>query len=330
MSNLLPPSATAAERALGEATARATDIPVPVGGLWDQQNCPATLLPWLAWALSVDVWDSAWSEAVKRRAIAESVAIHRRKGTVWAVREALRSVGFAEATIQEGLPRLTHDGSQLHDGVETYFGGSRWALFDVHADLGEGKGLSGADRERLSRLIDMSKPVSRHLRELSYGVSVGDEIKPQEAAATEVSPVLTEEAHFGLTYGGQIRHDGAQLIEGHDPIRHDGAWRYSSEQAYSGLSKYSRWETTGARHDNERSGLDLDAIPVSACDRYALDAPAHDGRAVFDAAGHYGADGTSPRDALAIRLTRQVRHNGRHGYDGARHHAATSVESLTA
>ncbi|MFM2091074.1 MAG: hypothetical protein RLZZ127_1563 [Planctomycetota bacterium] len=86
---LLPPSATAQERALDLATARVGDVSVPLRTLWDPDTCPASLLPWLAWALAVDAWDPAASESVKRQAIRDSVSVHRRKGTAGALLTAL-------------------------------------------------------------------------------------------------------------------------------------------------------------------------------------------------------------------------------------------------
>lgn len=87
--HLLPPNATSAERAMALTTARVSDVPLPVAGLWNPDTCPAAVLPWLAWAFSVDIWDADWSEEQKRAAIAESIAVHRRKGTLWASRQAL-------------------------------------------------------------------------------------------------------------------------------------------------------------------------------------------------------------------------------------------------
>ena len=82
MSSLLPPNATTAERALERAITEAVgSIPVPVRELWHADTCPAPLLPWLAAALSVDVWDAAWPEQAKRDAIRASFLVHRHKGT---------------------------------------------------------------------------------------------------------------------------------------------------------------------------------------------------------------------------------------------------------
>ncbi len=87
---LLPESASPLERELAglSETLDALD-PAIIETLWDAWRCPAELLPWLAWALSVDVWDDAWSIPTKRQAIADSPDYHRIKGTVQAVTAAL-------------------------------------------------------------------------------------------------------------------------------------------------------------------------------------------------------------------------------------------------
>lgn len=91
---LLPPSATDQERALDEATARLGDVPVRVRETWNPDTCPAALLPWLAWAFSVDEWNSAWTETQKREAIKASAYIHRHKGTAGAMRRAVDALGY--------------------------------------------------------------------------------------------------------------------------------------------------------------------------------------------------------------------------------------------
>ena len=97
---LLPPNATAQERALEKAISKISDIPVPIRDVWNPWKCPDKLLPWLAWALSVDEWNADWTEEQKRRTIAASVEVHRKKGTIGAVRKALESFGLSNA-IQE-------------------------------------------------------------------------------------------------------------------------------------------------------------------------------------------------------------------------------------
>jgi phage tail P2-like protein len=79
--DLLPPGSTPLERGLDAALARVGDVPIDLGALWNPATCPIHLLPWLAWALSVDNWSPAWGELQKRDAVADAIADQRRKGT---------------------------------------------------------------------------------------------------------------------------------------------------------------------------------------------------------------------------------------------------------
>ena len=91
--SLLPPNATQLERALEAATARISDVPVPLRALWNPDTCPVDLLPYLAWALSIDVWSSDWPETVKRERIRRAIPIQRRKGTARSVRDVVEALG---------------------------------------------------------------------------------------------------------------------------------------------------------------------------------------------------------------------------------------------
>jgi len=101
--HLLPPSATPSEIALSLATSRIgmSSADPGIDKLWDPWNCASSLLPWLAWAVSVDEWDSSWPEAIKRQVIADSLALHRHDGTRWALERALIMTGFPQAKLTE-------------------------------------------------------------------------------------------------------------------------------------------------------------------------------------------------------------------------------------
>lgn len=94
MSDLLPPNSTPAERALSEAMARIGDVPVIVKQVWNADTAPENILPWLAWAFSVDDWDVNWSEQQKRDTIKSAVASQRIKGTIGAVKIQLAALGI--------------------------------------------------------------------------------------------------------------------------------------------------------------------------------------------------------------------------------------------
>ena len=97
---LLPPNASPLERGIEGAMARLGDVAVPLRPLYDPDTCPVDLLPYLAWALSIDTWSSEWPERVKRARIRTAIAIQRRKGTAASVRDVVRSFG-GEVAIRE-------------------------------------------------------------------------------------------------------------------------------------------------------------------------------------------------------------------------------------
>lgn len=91
---LLPPNATPQEVALSGATARVGAVPVPLKNTYNPATYPANLLPWLAWAYSVDEWNPEWSEAQRRESTGGSYYVHRHKGTIGALRTALGALGY--------------------------------------------------------------------------------------------------------------------------------------------------------------------------------------------------------------------------------------------
>lgn len=146
---LLPPNATAPERAISTAVAeRMNAITTPVGTLWDADTCPIPLLPWLAWALSVDGWDSAWSETTKRAVLRSSVSTHRIKGTRGAVLAALEPLGF-----RVDLLEWFETGDAPHTFKLRAYGR------DVY---GVGFAVNQALFDLLDGLVDQTKPVRAH------------------------------------------------------------------------------------------------------------------------------------------------------------------------
>lgn len=87
--SILPPASTPLEKSLEKAAGLLLDFPTPLRDVWSPANCPAGHLPWLAWGLAITHWNTAWSIAYKRAAVADAIPYHRRKGTRQAVSEAL-------------------------------------------------------------------------------------------------------------------------------------------------------------------------------------------------------------------------------------------------
>lgn len=239
---LLPHNASRLERDVADALGDLGDIPTPLRTLWDSQSIPAELLPYLAWALSVEEeWEYADTEQERRDLVASSVALHRHKGTPYAVRQGLESAGFAKAKIREGEATLRHDGSFQRNGLEDYNAGRRWALFSVTLDLGNTKGFSGDSAGRARKAISTWKNARSHLQRIALEVSI-TESRDTDASA---SPCLG--VHLAMQdYREGIR-DGTLPRAAPTHRRHDGAWQYGAEIQHTGRTTWEGLRFGGPR-----------------------------------------------------------------------------------
>jgi phage tail P2-like protein len=143
--SLLPPNATPLEHALAKAGAM-PHRPEEIRKLWNHRTCPLQLLPWLAWAWSVDEWDTAWTEAQQRAMVGASIKLHKKKGTVWAVREALLRSGLESVRVIEKPADAAH-----------------WSHFDVDIAVVDRPLTQGAI-DRAAALIEENKAQRSVLR----------------------------------------------------------------------------------------------------------------------------------------------------------------------
>ncbi len=150
-SRLLPTGSSPLELAAAEACAEIQRVPVPIKTLINPDTCPVHLLPYLAWAWSVDRWDADWPERTKRDVIKASMFIHKHKGTIGALRRVVEPLGY--------LIRIT----------EWWKTGDRNGTFRLTVGVSE-TGITEETYYELERLIFDAKPVSRHLLGLAINL----------------------------------------------------------------------------------------------------------------------------------------------------------------
>lgn len=150
---LLPGNDTPLERHAAQALAQIQRVPIPLRQLCDPNECPLELLPYLAWAFSVDRWDSKWTEAAKRTAIRSSHYIHSRKGTIGALRRVVEPLGYLIEVMEwwETVP----------EGVPGTFA-LKVGVLDT--------GITEEMYLELTWLIDDAKPLTRHLTGLAISL----------------------------------------------------------------------------------------------------------------------------------------------------------------
>ena len=90
--HILPRFETPMNKALAALSTRLEGLNAPTREVWDPWRCPEPFLKVLAHALSVDIWNDAWTETRKRRVLANAIRVHRAKGTLEGIRAYLEFV----------------------------------------------------------------------------------------------------------------------------------------------------------------------------------------------------------------------------------------------
>lgn len=129
-------------------------------------------------------------DKARRTLIKNAVRLHRYKGTPWAIKESLKSVGFYDVTIVEGIDAEAVkylDGTWLLDGEFT-LGGGHWADFRVVVDLGAVMGITAGQAALITALINEYKNVRSRLTAVTYTTTLIEEnfAMPTEEFEVEV------------------------------------------------------------------------------------------------------------------------------------------------
>ncbi|SPZ59350.1 Bacteriophage P2-related tail formation protein [Serratia quinivorans] len=198
MNSLLPSGSTPLERRAAEACAGISDLNTPLRDLWNPDRCPVKFLPYLAWAFSVDRWDEKWTPAEKRKAVKDAFYIHRRKGTIAAIRRVIEAMGYSMSIAewwQVADPRGT---------------------FRLTIDVNE-VGITEEIVRELERLIGDARPVSRHIAQLSISTKVSGFI---------YSAVSVHDGDIVTVYPADYEPD--------DSIKYNSVANFSGSYHYSG------------------------------------------------------------------------------------------------
>lgn len=133
----------------------------------------------------------AYTDAEKRTIIKRSIQLHRYKGTLWAVKESLKSIGFSDAVVTEHVA-------------------DHWANFRVNIDLGE-RSLEGTEVEDLVKMILEYKNARSHLVDVTYTITLGSDELTLTDFHQDYHATTDNDTVF---IGSDFRHDGKTLRNG--------------------------------------------------------------------------------------------------------------------
>jgi P2-related tail formation protein len=130
------------------------------------------------------------TEAAERELLKNAIPLHRFRGTPWAIKQALASLGWAQVTLFEG---------QSSWGGVAYPSNQGWAVFRVMIDLGPAQGVPGGSASTASAAVNFFKPARAWM----------DSIWFAPPAISDAGPIPADK----LTLGGIVQYqlDAAHL-----------------------------------------------------------------------------------------------------------------------
>lgn len=196
MSNLLPPSATIFEVNFDEAFSRVESVPTPARTTINPDTAPAQILPWMAWAQSVDNWGIDWSEEQKRAVIKAAYSVHRQKGTVYALRTALAALGY-DLIVQEWYQQIPAGDPYTFDVILTIAGNE----------------IDSETFTKLLAVIEANKNLRSHLSKVKLIVSSDATLYCAAATISGTELGYTHPAGV-LRLDGTWKLDGSKILNG--------------------------------------------------------------------------------------------------------------------
>ena len=182
----------------------------------------AEALPYLAeqfGVLGYGGWIIAEGETQQRELLKKALELQRYKGTPWAIKEILKSVGFGGATITEGGTGYSpiYDAEFTHNTEITYGGSSfyEWATFNIALDLGETRGITTAETALAINVVKAYKNARSRLIGVSYSVSISDAITiNDDGLAYNQQDGDTDETLRGIIYDGTKQYNSVYSHNG--------------------------------------------------------------------------------------------------------------------
>ena len=173
---LLPINASDLLKDLENISLRATTLETLNRYVNNPDLAPEHILPWLAFAVSADDWSDGWSEQIKRNVIRASIEVHKKKGTIGALRKALEAFNYKNITVEEWFDY----------GGDPYF-------FRVFFDVTE-PGFDVSILPDVRKVIDNTKNARSHLENLKAFLSA--EMGLINMGSAMISKEITPLPHF--------------------------------------------------------------------------------------------------------------------------------------
>lgn len=167
--------------------------------------------------LGYNGWALAKTEQEKRELLKGAIELHRYKGTPYAIKLALKKLGFPNCEIIEHIGD-TYDGDVTFNGTIPYSPGN-WATFRIIYDLGNDKGISAEQTTELAKVVDAYKNARSHLVDIQWKADLEDTVEVSETfEMTMIFSTWTDKVIDGINYNGAADYNGQYIHKNYTDI----------------------------------------------------------------------------------------------------------------
>lgn len=151
---LLPGLASPLRRTVEEASSKTFDLEFALRDIDNPDIAPESFIPFMAWGLSTDLWDRAWPIEKKRAAAKAWWRLHRKKGTLVGIEEAVRFFGAEVVAVRRPPDATFPDPTMTREQRDAYLERFQQVRFYSHRSRGAATyGAYLAGGYRLPRLF---------------------------------------------------------------------------------------------------------------------------------------------------------------------------------
>ena len=169
------------------------------------------------------VTEMVLTEAAQRELLKSAIALHRYRGTPWAIKQALGSLGWTTVSLLEG---------QTSWGGVAYPPSQGWAVFRVTIDLAAGQGVSIGAASTAVAAVNFFKPARAWLDSVWFGVPAMDDEGPTPSDMLTLGGIVKYQLDAAPVPSSDalvLAIATAALSDAHGPIvpAYDGHYRHS-------------------------------------------------------------------------------------------------------
>lgn len=150
----------------------------------DPMRCNEKFLPMLSKFYGAELWMSNMTTDQQRKAIGDSIAIRKKRGTTWSVKQVIKS--FDEgASVIEGVSPIRYDGTHHYDGTQQHGVNDEWAEYSVMLT----QPIPSADDQiRFLNMLGSYAPARCHLVGIDWRVGVSSPVEVKSNAIFAIDP----------------------------------------------------------------------------------------------------------------------------------------------